>query len=752
MRWAIVSCLGALLAAAPLTVLAADAGSAEDGNQSKTSAPRQRGRLGTASAQTPLLFNADEVQYDQDLGLVVAKGHVELSQGDQILLADTVTYNQRTNTVTASGHVSFLQPTGDILFADFVELHDDLRDGFIRDVRILLSDRSRLAGNTARRVAANRTEIRRGVYSPCDLCKEDPTRPPEWQVRAEQIVRDRELQLVEFRDATLEIGGLPVFWTPYFSVPDPSSKRQSGFLDPVIGRSTNIGEYIRIPYFWVLGPDKDATISPEFTTGGGTFIGTQYRQYFGNGRLIADGSVTFGSESQVTINGITTPPATGLRGHLFTQSEFDIDENWRAGADIQRASDQTYLLRYRLPSPITSLNSHIYAENFGPSSYFNISGWGFQSLRSGVGDATQPFAAPLADYVWTSQPDQLGGRLSVEGNALDLLRLRGIDTRRLSTGALWRLPFDGAIGDRFAFSLRLRGDGYQSDNLPIAGTTTTESALAGRIFPQAALTWQYPWVRRGDHYHQIIEPVVMVAAAPNGGNPGTIPNEDSQGFEFDEASLFRPNRFPGFDRVDTGQRVDYGLRAGIYGDGGGSTRLIIGQSRSFQVDNNFLPGSGLDHHLSDIVGATILSPTPSLDLYYRFRLDHNDLAARRQEVGATFGPTNLRVNLNYADFAATPNLPGQEPIQQVTAAVSTVLTRYWSAYLVTTRSFQGSAASLNNAVTLAYRDECLAFILAFTKTGIATGDVTPGTAVSITFVFKNLGELGTRLGNVSGGL
>src|SRR5580704_9830067 len=75
--------------------------------------PRHR-----AESREPVLFSADEVQYDQDLALTVAKGHVELDQGDQILLADTVTYNQRTDTVTASGNIAMLQPTGDTTFAD----------------------------------------------------------------------------------------------------------------------------------------------------------------------------------------------------------------------------------------------------------------------------------------------------------------------------------------------------------------------------------------------------------------------------------------------------------------------------------------------------------------------------------------------------------------------------------------------------------------------------------------------------------
>jgi LPS-assembly protein len=729
-------CLGALLATVPLPVAAAGA---------------ERG------SQVPVLFSADEVQYDEDLGLVVAKGHVELSQRDQILLADAVTYNQRTDTVTASGHVSLLQVTGDIVFADFVELHDNMRDGFIRNVRMLLSDRSRMAGNTARRVDGNRTEVRRGVYSPCEPCAEDSTRAPIWQIKAEEIVHDKELQLVEYRDAVMEIDGIPVLWTPYFSHPDPSVKRHSGFLAPHFGNSTLLGLNAGIPYYWVIDDNKDATITPEFTSAGGTFLGGQYRQRFGFGKFVADGSVTVGSTRS---NAVDTQSVEGLRWHVNTSSEFDLTQDWRAGANVARVSDQTYLLRYRLPLPVDFLSSQVYAENFGRRSYTNISAWGFQSLIPGVSDRTQPFAAPLADYQWVSEPDRIGGRLAVEGNALDLVREQGINTRRASLGTEWRLPFDGGIGDRYALTIGVRGDGYHSDNLPITtATPVTQSSVDGRVFPQLAFSWRYPWVRRGESYSQLIEPMAMLAAAPNGGNPGRIPNEDSQGFEFDETSLFLRNRFPGFDRVDGGQRVDYGLRAGIYGDGGGSTRLLVGQSYALQKNDSFLAGSGLDHHLSDVVGRLSISPASYLNLTYRFRLDREDLALRRQEISGSAGPSNLQVSLSYIQIAPIPDVPDLQKRKQLAAVITAGLTRYWSMQLIGTRDFApipppgttvGTTETLNSGIQLTYRDECVTFITSLTQSGIRNGDVVPGTSLLFTVVFKNLGDVGTKLASFGG--
>ena len=734
---AAVLCLSALLAAAAMPAAAAGP---------------ERGGSGN-----PILFSADEVQYDDELGLVVAKGHVEISQNEQTLLADTVTYNQRTDTVTASGHVSLLQPTGDVVFADFVELHDDLREGFIRNLRMLLSDRSRLAGNTARRVQGNRIEIRRGVYSPCEPCREDPTRAPIWQIKAEEIISDKQQQVVEYRGAVMEIDGVPVFYTPYFSHPDPSVKRRSGLLAPTLGNSSTNGFHFSIPYYWVIDQDKDTTFRPMFTTQGGTYLGNEYRQRFSNGELITNGSITVGSKASTATD---TAPVSGVRGHLFADGELDLSEDWRSGLNVQRTSDQTYLLRYHIPSPTTFLTSHVYGERFTAQSYSNISAWSFQSLRPGTGDSIQPIVAPVADYNWVSQPDPIGGRLSVEGNLLNLSRIQGIDTRRLSLGSEWRLPFKDPIGQQYLLSLSLRGDGYHSDNLPVGVGNGTQSALAGRAFPQFAFTWRYPWVRHSDGANQVIEPIAMFAAAPRGENPATIPNEDSQGFEFDETSLFLRNRFPGFDRVDGGQRVDYGLRAGYYGDKGGSTRILVGQSYDWAVNPNFLPGSGLDHRLSDVVGRVTLSPTPYLDLVYRFRLDHADLALRRQEVAGSIGPSNLRLGLSYLQIAAIPNI--QQPSQrQISATLSAQLTRYWSLQLLETRNLGtattpvtsngtpittlSSTTTLNSGAALTYRDECVAFITSLTQSGITNGDVKPGTSLVFTIVFKNLGDIGSTL-------
>jgi LPS-assembly protein len=737
----------------------------------------------------PVVFRADEVEYDDQLALAVARGHVEISQSGRVLLADAVTYNQRTDTVTASGNVSFLQPTGEIVFADFMELRDSMSEGFAKSVRMLLADRSRLAANTARRTNGNRTELRRGVYSPCDLCKNDPSAPPAWQLKAREIDHDKELQLIEFRDVTMEIDGWPVFYSPYISTPDPSVKRASGFLIPSIGGSNTLGANATIPYFWVLGPDKDLTLTPRFMTHAGVLLATDYRERFGNGDLDA---IASGNHSNVGFGNSTSSQGEEWRGHINSHSVFDLDETYRTGLDVQRVSDQTYLSRFGFGNPLlNAMTSRGYLEGFEPRASTDINAYAFQPLLPGIGDSTQPLVLPVANRNWQSQPDLLGGRWNLNANVLDIVREVGTQTRRLSLGSQWDRTFRDGIGGQYNFSAGVRGDGYSINNLsPVSNpdlpsaffsvngrsalAPTAENFTTGRAFPQAGLVWSYPLVHRGEEMTELIEPIVGGFAGPSSGNRRNIPDEDSLSFNFSDSELFRRDRLAGYDILDTGQRVDYGTKFGLYEKEGGSYRLLIGQSYRAQP-NQFLPlGSGAESRLSDVVGRVVLSPYAYLDLIYRFRFDPNPLVNRVQQVGVSAGPSSLRLSGSFIYLPAqlqsqvvTNPTPGQNVLygkrEQLAFSTTAKLTRYWSLQATQTLNLTtaatvvngvatppASSASLYSSLAAIYQDECMAFIGSVSQSGIRNGDVTPGVAVLFSVVFKNLGEIGGTVAEFGG--
>jgi LPS-assembly protein len=736
----------------------------------------------------PIVFRADEVEYDQQLALTVARGHVEISQSGRVLLADTVSYNQRSDTVTASGNVSFMQPTGEIVFADFMELRDSMSEGFAKDVRMLLADRSRLAANTGRR-NGNRTELRRGVYSPCDLCKDDPSAPPAWQLKAREIIHDKELQLVEFKDATMEIDGWPVFYSPYISAPDPSVKRASGFLIPSAGGSNLLGANVTIPYYWVLGPDKDLTLTPRFMTKAGVLLAGDYRERFSNGQLEALASV---NRSNVGTGSSGSSQGEEWRGHINANSVFDLDETYRTGLNVQRVSDQTYLLRFGFGNPVlNAMTSRAYLEGFEKRASTDINAYAFQPLLPGIGDSTQPIVLPVANRNWQSEPDPLGGRWNLNANILEIVREVGTQTRRLSLGSEWNRTFRDGFGGQYNFSASVRGDGYSINSLnavsnpdlptaffPANGqpalAPTPTNFVTGRAFPQLGLVWSYPLVHRGEAMTGLIEPIVGGFAAPSSGNRRNIPDEDSLAFSFSDSELFRRDRLAGYDLLDTGQRVDYGTKLGLYDKDGGSYRLLIGQSYRAQR-NLFLPlGSGAENRLSDVVGRVVLSPISYLDLIYRFRFDANPLADRVQQVGMSVGPSSLRVSGSFIYLPAqlqsqvvTNAATGQNVLygkrEQLSFNVTTKMTRYWSLQAAQTINLthsttlvngvpttSSSGASLYASVSAIYQDECMAFVGSVTQSGIRSGDVTPGVAVLASVVFKNLGEIGGAIASISG--
>ena len=238
--------------------------------------------FGTVCAEKkdlPVLFKADQLRHERKLDIVVARGNVEITQGDRILRANTVTYNQKTDILTATGNVILLEPNGDVIFAEFAELSGDIKDGIVQNIRILMSDDARVAAVGGRRIDGNVMEMRKVVYSPCRKCL-GLNGTPIWQLKARKVIHNQTDKIIEYQDAFMEFAGIPVFYTPYLSHPDPTIKRRSGFLTPRYGADTELGTMAEIPYYFNIAPDKDATLRPIVTSDEGVVIAGEYRQRF----------------------------------------------------------------------------------------------------------------------------------------------------------------------------------------------------------------------------------------------------------------------------------------------------------------------------------------------------------------------------------------------------------------------------------------------------------------------------------------
>lgn len=708
-----------------------------------TATPGQAQAPTTKDEKSPVLLSADQVTFDEEQGLVTARGNVELSQNLRTVRADTIAYNRRTKVVTATGNIRIVEPSGDILFADYAELTDDMRDAFVENLRVLMTDNGRMAGNEAERRGERILRINRGVYSPCELCPTDPTRPPLWQIRAVRIVHDKEEHEVRYKDAVLEMFGVPVAYTPYLSQPDASVDRKSGFLTPLMGVSSDLGVFIRPRYYIDIAPDQDATVEVGGFSKQGLLLGGEYRKRFERGTLTISGSGTRGEMP----NGLDNPAAprkNKMRGHLFAKGLFEIDEAWRAGFDVKRASDETYLRKY-YDFREDFLTSRAFVEGFRGRNYAAVNAYSWQDLRY-RNPVEEPVVGPLAVYSALGEPGSLlGGRWSLDSGLLSLYRNIGTNTRRFHVQPGWRHEMVSNIGFVTTFDVSLLVAGYDASHYDRPDTALIERGPTSRfrLFPQGQVTVRYPFARYGESSQQLIEPILAFTAAPRITNDPAIPNEDSLDVEFDQTNLFMPNRFAGIDRLEGGSRVTYGLRTAIYGYKQGSASLFLGQSYRFNRDTVFPAGSGLDERRSDYVGRLDLSPAPWFDVNYGFRLDQESLRFRRHSLTASAGVPMLSVSTAYTYLDQTTDrfAVSRSELEQATVGISSQFAPRWSLGVSHVQSLRPTPGPRASAGVLTYQDECFTFqTIARRDFTNVVGDVKDGNTLYFRLVFKNLGE------------
>lgn len=637
-------------------------------------APPMRTSVGDPAAdRRPVVINANELVYDRERATVTARGNVVIFQGDRVVLADEVVFDQRANRVTATGNVALTEPGAPTIFASRAELTRDMKDGVLEQFRMLFPEDSKMAANGAIRVDGRRNEMSRVVFSPCRLCPEDPTRAPLWQIRARRVVHDQEKQDITYRSAALEFFGVPIVWMPYFSHPDPTVRRRTGFLTPTFGSEGKLGQTLRVPYFIVIDKDKDATITPMITTRQRVALFGEYRQRLPGGALITHGSITYVRRTDENDN---QQPGDELRGHLFGRFRYDIDRNWRTGFDAGYVTDKTYLRRYNVFSGDT-LASTAFAEGFFDRHYFRARAMHFRSLRQGEPQDKIPFVLPLAEFSAQGDPIQHWGRWHFDSSVMAVMRNEGAESRRMSLRGGWRLPYTDAAGWLLTVSANLNADVYwvtgnEANNLPgFSGTV-------GRFYPQVMVDWRYPFARELGNVRHVIEPRVALVASTPKLNTWRIPNEDSLDLELDDMNLFAENRYPGRDRVDDGMRIVYGLSNQLYGNRGGKAELFVGQSYRFFGEENFLENSGIRSSVSDIVGRVRISPGDYFSLTYRFRADAKFRNFRRQEVAVSGGIPALRGTVTYVDLVDQLGNAEFARRQQVNLAIASQITPRWS--------------------------------------------------------------------------
>ncbi len=650
-----------------------------------------------------MLVQADEMAYDYQKGLVSAVGNVQLYYEGGVLEARKVTYDRKANRVHAEGDVRYRTRDGRMIHAEMLEVTDDLRDGFINSLLIEGEDKTRFAAARADRLEGRTTVFQSGIYTACELCKEDPKRPPLWQVRAARIIHDESERVIHYEDARLEFFGVPLAWMPFFSHPDPTVTRKSGFLLPTVRTSTKTGFGLEIPYFWALAPSYDATITVTPYSRQGLLLQGEWRQRLMTGSYMVRGAGIF----QLDKGAFDLGPgrdSTGLRdfrGSLETTGEFAINKRWLWGWEASLLSDRLFPNDYgqgRFGS--TERVNRLYLVGQGDRSYFDLRGMSFIGLSEFDRNGEQPLIHPILDYSYIFGKPVAGGELGFRVNITSLSRkdadfdpisttasvgnfcdsraivaatnptnclMRGApgEYTRASADMTWRKTVINSWGQMFTPFVVVRGDAAYRRIAPdpaVASFIGTDPESLVRGMPAVGLETRWPFISAHSWGTQSIEPIAQLVMRPNETQIGRFPNEDAQSLVFDDTNLFSINKYSGFDRIEGGTRLNVGAQYTANVNFLGTFNALVGQSFHLFGRNSFAFGdaantglqSGLDTDVSDYVARFSLQTNRNVLLVNRFRFDKDTLTVRRLELEASagFGPVSL--STIFARYDAQP--------------------------------------------------------------------------------------------------
>lgn len=691
---------------------------------------------------SPVLLKADEIVHHKDIGLIVARGHVEASSDSMKLYADTVTYNQSLERISASGHVRMHDEKGNILFLDYAELSDDFKHGLIENIKMLMSDDSKLAAIQGKRHAGKESVLSFGSYSPCHVCKAQPETPPLWQIRSEKVVLDEEKEDIVYYNAYLDMFGVPVAYTPYLSHPAPNVKRRSGFLAPILGGSSDLGPLAGLPYYWAIDDQKDFTLTPVYVGKTNALLSAEYRQRFKFGEFDISGSMTRGDV--ILKNDPSSENKRRIRGHVFAHLRYNLTENLRTTVQFERATDQTFLKRFGFLGLDTKnvLTSKVNLEGFYGRNYFSLENYRFQGLRSNDRDATTPLILPVLNAHYIAPHSSIGEEWRFNVNALNLSRREGNSVRRLSTTASVHLPIISSWGNVYDLGAKLRGDVYNAvivDDL----TQVRQEDTTGRFLPQFFAHWRFPLIKSTHKNHFMIEPVAGVIVGTNSGLNPKIPIEDAT-FEYSIYNFDSDSRFAGLDIVDHGTRFNYGLNFDTDTSDYGKGNIFVGQSFSLQKPRPHLQNTGLDNRLSDIVAGIRYNFEDWLDLRSRALFDRSTGTTKRHEFLLKFGQPVLNISSTYTLLPRQEFFNIDRKTEQLGIAIHSEFNEHWSGAITGVRELGSSGGSLSHGVGITYSDECFLFSASLTKNFYRDRDLKPGTTIFFRLVFKNIGEISQR--------
>jgi len=694
-------------------------------------------------------FEARELGYDSETDTVTARGDVILRSEDRSVRADEVTWDRRSGQIIATGNIRLVDEAGNQLFTDQVELTEEFETGAMTELLIALRAGGRLAARSAERGADGTAVLTDAAYTACaELDPQGCAENPSWRITANRVIYDQSDSTVRFSGAVLELFGARILPLPGLGF-RTDGKGETGFLVPDIRITQVNGLELSGEYYWRFADNADLTLGASVFSNVAPLASAKWRHLTEKGAYQITGYAT-ASDRLTDFTGEESFRSEP-RGYIEGNGRFQFSPDWSLTSSVRLASDRTFLRRYDI-SRDDRLRSTVDLERITELSYLSVAGWATQTLRINAEQGQIPLALPAIDFRQRLANRVLGGNVQFQANSLALLRNDGQDTQRAFAGAQWDLRRLTGLGQVVSLTALVRGDVYNTNNVEATSTAIYRGneGWTARGIATAALDIEWPFVGEAFGGTQVFKPRLQLVASPKLRN-FAVPNEDARAIDLEDSNLFALNRFPGYDRVEDGTRLTWGVDWELQRPGW-RVKSTIGQSFRIEAprDDLFPEGTGLSERVSDFVGRTEVRFQNLVNFTHRFRLDKDNFEVRRNEIDATIGSRRTYLEVGYLrldrDIQTVEDLRDREELR---AAARIALGRKWSVFgsgvfnLTDADEdpvFQPDGFEpIRTRLGVAYTDGSLEFGATWRRDFIDAGDARRGNAFQVFFALRNLG-------------
>ena len=356
----------------------------------------------------------------------------------------------------------------------------------------------------------NITSLSKGVFT---VCKKRDGKCPPWTLKAKRISHDKIKKTIYYEHATLKLYDIPIFYFPKFFHPDPTVKRQSGFLAPFFTNSTTVGTGFALPYYWAISDNKDLTFSPKIYTKENVLFLNEYRQAFRNGFLTLDTSYTEGFKNT------SSTKTGGSRNHIFADFNlnFNQDESYQSNLHlkIQRTSNDTYFKKHDINTALvnsenTNLENEIKYSFSNDDTFFDLTTTVYEDLSVEKKSDKYEYILPNIMYGKTFFTEKLG-TLNFTSNAL----YNKFDTNKnktfLTNDIIWSpSSYITKKGFMNSFKGMIRNTNYEARKTKEYKDEGTVNELNTVLTYKSSL----PLQKDGKNYSKFFSPNFMLRYAP----------------------------------------------------------------------------------------------------------------------------------------------------------------------------------------------------------------------------------------------